>query len=65
MINWRKTAEQNGLTPEEFEREIMMAACAMATMKIDKRSDSQANCFKFTSSDQVGKIELYVRRVHE
>ena len=64
MIDWRKTAEQNGISVEQFEKEMFTVACAMATMRID-RDGQEGECFKFSCGDQVGKIELYVRRVED
>jgi hypothetical protein len=59
-INWQKIAEQNGLAPDEFSKEIFTVACAVAAMKID--SQNHDGVLKFTCSDDVGQLEMYVRR---
>ena len=59
-INWKEIAEQNGLTPDEFSKEIFTVACAVASMKIDSQNHDGA--LKFTCSDEVGPLEMYVRR---
>ena len=61
MIDWRKVAEQNGLTTSEFEKEIYSVAACIAAMSLDKQDDADA--MRFTCSDNVGRLELIVRRV--
>ena len=61
MIDWRKVAEQNGLTTSEFEKEIYSVAACIAAMSLDKQDD--ADVMRFTCSDNVGRLELIVRRV--
>lgn len=63
MIDWGKFAEINGLTPESFQREILtVAACIGATM-IDQGATGDADTLKFTCSDSIGKIGVFVRRI--
>lgn len=64
MINWQEVAESNGLTPEAFKLEIFTVAAALGAMDLDKQKH-KGDCVKFTSSDEVGKLELYIRRVEE
>lgn len=59
MINWEQIAKQNGLTPEEFTKEILACAAVVGVMKADSEY-SQA--IKFTCSDEVGEIEVTVKR---
>ena len=60
-INWQSVAEQNGLTPDEFSKEIFTVACALAAMKIDSQDND--GVLKFTCSDEFGKLEMHVHRV--
>ena len=60
-INWQQVAQQNGLTPEEFKREIFTVACAIGAMEIDR--PNQYGYLKFTCSDDVGPLELFIKRV--
>lgn len=64
MIDWQEIAVQNGLSIEEFKVELYTAAAAIAAMDLDKQ-EHRGDCIKFTCSDEVGKLELYVRRVEE
>ena len=59
-INWKQVAQQNGLTPEEFKKEIFTVACAVGAMDLDKQESGTA--LKFTCSDDVGKLELFIKR---
>ena len=61
-INWREVAEQNGLTPEEFKKEIFTVACALGSMDLDDKDSGTA--LKFTCSDDIGKLELFIKRVN-
>ena len=58
-INWKEVADLNGLSAEEFQHEIFTVAACLGVMKIDK---DEADTLKFTCSDSVGKIELYIKR---
>jgi len=63
VIDWGKFAEINNLTPEEFQREVLtVAACIGATL-IDQGATGEADTLKFTCSDGVGKIGVFVRRL--
>lgn len=63
MIDWEKFAETNKLTPEEFQRQILtVAACIGATL-IDQGASGEADTLRFTCSDSVGKIGVFVRRL--
>lgn len=59
VIDWKEVAEKNGLTLELFSEEIYLTACAVAAMDLDKTGDI---ALRFTCSDEVGPIELFVRR---
>jgi hypothetical protein len=63
MVNWEQIAKLNGLTPKEFEKEIFTCAACVGAMQLDKTSHSEFNALKFTCSDEVGKIEVLIRRI--
>lgn len=60
MTDWRRFAENQGLTVEEFKKEIFTAACAVAAIDLDGQEDGTA--LRFTCNDGSGDLELYVRR---
>lgn len=65
MINWEEFASLNNLTPEEFQKEILtVAACIGATL-IDEGLTGDADTLKFTCSDNIGKIAVYVKRLND
>ena len=59
-INWQQVAQQNGLTPEEFKREIFTVACAVGAMDLDNQESGTA--LRFTCADDIGKLELFIKR---
>ena len=61
MINWQKVADQNGLTPEEFEKEILSVAACIGAMSLD--GQKVGDHLRFTCYDDKGQIELWVRRL--
>ena len=61
-INWQKVASDNGLSVDEFKKEIFTVACAIATESIDNNADGN-DALKFTCSDQISKVEMIVRRI--
>ena len=61
MINWEEVAKDNKLSPKEFEREILMCAACLASLKISKGDTESA--LKFTCNDELSDIELYIKRV--
>ena len=63
MIDWQKVAQQNNLTTDEFTIELLQAAAALGVMQIDEKSDNDT--LKFKTSDDRGKIEVYIRRVND
>lgn len=60
MIDWKKVANMNGLTPEEFEKEMFTVACCLGAMRIDNSDERGA--IRFACADEVGKLEMIVRR---
>lgn len=60
MVDWRKIAEQNGLTPEEFRKEIFKVAACLGAMSLDEQQIGDS--LKFTCSDEIGPLELWIRR---
>ena len=63
MIDWQKVAQQNNLTNEQFTIELLQAVAALGVMQIDKKSANDT--LKFKTSDNHGKIEVYIRRVND
>lgn len=62
MIDWESIAKSNGLSPEEFTREILTIAACVGTMGIDQLGDDITE-LKFTCNDQIGKVEVTVKRI--
>ena len=62
-INWQQIAEQNGLSIDEFKKEIFTVAACMGVMDLDSRDADENEAMRFTCSDEVGKIEVYIKRV--
>ena len=60
-INWQQLVQQNGLTPEEFKKEIYSVACAVGAMDLDNQDAGTE--LKFTCADEIGKLELLIKRV--
>ncbi len=63
MIEWQKVAQQNNLTTEQFTIELLQAAAALGVMQIDEQSNNDT--LKFKTSDDKGRIEVYIRRVND
>ena len=63
MIDWRRFAEQQGLTAEEFKKEIFTVACAIAAADLDQHQEEDGTALRFVCNDGVSDLELYVRRV--
>lgn len=60
MIDWQEVANQNGLTPKEFTKEILTVAAVVGAMEID---GSNSDALKFTVSDDVGDVQILIRRL--
>lgn len=60
MIDWRKFADMNGLTPDEFKKEIFTVAACLGAMALDEQQIGDS--LKFTCSDEIGPLELWIRR---
>lgn len=64
MIKWKEVAEQNNLTVEEFKTEMYTSAACIAIMDVDsKKGDALA--MRFTCYDDVGKIEMVIKRIED
>lgn len=59
-IDWEKVAKSNGLSTDEFTKELFLSACSIGMMLIDDRKEE--NMLKFKCEDSVGEIILTVRR---
>lgn len=62
MINWEEIAKQNNLTVEEFKTEMYTSAACIAIMEVDKKK-GEALAMRFTCYDDVGKIEMVIKRI--
>lgn len=62
MIDWQQFAKINGMSPDEFEKEIFLVAAALGAKKIDESNGDSLDLLKFKCTDSVGNIEIYVRR---
>lgn len=60
MIDWKEVADLNGLTQDEFNKEILTTAACVGAAMIDKKGDG--NHVKLTCSDEKSSIEVWVRR---
>ena len=60
MIDWTKIAKEADMTPSQFETEVLAVASAVAAMKIDAGA---GDSMRFECKDDVGEIEMIVRRV--
>lgn len=60
MINWKEIAEQYGLTPEQFRKEVYAVAAVVGIMEVETGGNSDT--MRFTCSDDIGQIELTVKR---
>ena len=63
MIDWEDLADINNWSQEQFRKEILTVAAVVGAMELDK-SNEEGEVFRFTCSDDAGKIELYVRRTN-
>jgi len=61
MIDWKFIAEQNGMTPEEFKKEIYTTAAILGAMDLDLRRADKDEAMKFTARSEDGDIEVYIR----
>ena len=61
-VDIEQWAKMNNLTPEEFKKEVFTMAAALGAMHLDDRGADSDEAMKFTRSDSVGEIEVYVCR---
>ena len=60
-INWLEIAQQYELTPEQFADQIYTTACVLWGMELESQDPKTA--LRFTCSDDVGELELSIKRV--
>jgi hypothetical protein len=60
MIDWKDFASKNGLSVDEFKKEIFTSACEVAAIDIDKQENGTA--MKFTCSDEIGILVMVIKR---
>lgn len=61
MIDWKLVAEQNGMTPEEFKKEIFTVAACLGAMALGSRGATKDEAMRFTTSGETGEIEILIR----
>ncbi len=62
-IDWKEVAEKYDLSPEEIQEQILITACVMADIIIEKHKQYQApKEFQFTCSQRDYQLELAVKR---
>ena len=62
MIDWKKFAETNNLSVNEFKTEILTAASAVAMEMLDTNADN-GEALQFSCSDKISKIRVTFERV--
>jgi len=62
LVDWRNFAERQGMTVDEFKKEIFTAACAIAATDLDQQN-KEGMALKFKCNDGVSDLELHVRRI--
>lgn len=62
MIDWTSIAKSNGMSPEEFTKEILTIAAVVGVMGIDSQSGDITE-LRFTCNDEIGKVEVTVKRI--
>jgi hypothetical protein len=55
-------AKINNLTAAEFKRQIFQMAATIGVMELDKKGADIDTTLRFSTSDNLGVIELYIRR---
>lgn len=60
-INWLEIAQQYELTPEQFADQIYATACVLGGIELEGQDSETA--LKFTCSDDIGELELSIKRV--
>lgn len=64
MIKWEEVAKQNNLTVEEFKIEMYTNAACIGIMEVDGKK-GEAVAMRFTCYDDVGKIEMVIKRIED
>jgi CO/xanthine dehydrogenase Mo-binding subunit len=64
MIDWQKVADDNGLSVEEFKKEVYTIAACIGIMDVDNKN-GEAVAMRFTCFDDVGKIEMMIKRIED
>jgi hypothetical protein len=57
----QKWAGFNGLTPDEFKKEIYTYAACLGAMDLDARGARSDELMRFTTTGETGTIEVFVR----
>ena len=57
MIDWELFAKKNGLTPKQFQREVLTCAAVLGAMALEKDG---GDAMKFTCPDPKGQITMII-----
>jgi hypothetical protein len=60
-MNIRKWADANGMTPEEFKKEIFTYAACLGAMDLDARGAGKDEAMSFKTTGGTGEIEVLIR----
>lgn len=61
MENIHEWARRNGMSADEFKREVFTCAAAIGAMEIDKRGDYD-EALRFTTKDSTSQIVVHIKR---
>lgn len=65
MTDWKKIAQRQNLTPAQFRNEILTVAACVGALELDKNGATPDEAMRFSCHDEVGEIEVYIKRVKE
>ena len=54
-------AKINGMTPDEFKKEVFTYAACLGAMDFDARKAGKDEAMRFTTTGETGTIELFIR----
>lgn len=63
MIDWKRVAEMNGLTEEEFETQVLACAASIGAVRIDEEGGDGFLMAIF--ADETSEIHLLIQRKTE
>jgi len=57
----KKWADANGMTPEEFKKEIFTYAACLGAMDLDARGAGKDQAMSFKTTGETGEVEVLIR----